>query len=92
MINRVIKFFLENKLITTILLLAFIAWGLLTSPFAWNLGDLPTDKIHVDVFHLRVFLQRVGTQLMSRTAHLVSAERGICIQQVIVIDPDGAGA
>lgn len=48
MINRIIKFFLENKLITTILLIAFVTWGLLTSPFNWDLGGLPTDKVHVD--------------------------------------------
>jgi Cu(I)/Ag(I) efflux system membrane protein CusA/SilA len=48
MINRFIKFFLENKLITIILLVGFVIWGILTSPFDWDLGDLPTDQVHVD--------------------------------------------
>ncbi len=48
MLNRVIRFFLENRLVTFIVLLSFVAWGLATSPFGWKLGILPTDPVPVD--------------------------------------------
>jgi Cu(I)/Ag(I) efflux system membrane protein CusA/SilA len=49
MINTLIKFFLENRLVTFIMLVALIAWGLVTAPFNWsqNLG-LPSDPVPVD--------------------------------------------
>jgi Cu(I)/Ag(I) efflux system membrane protein CusA/SilA len=48
MLNKTIKFFLENKLITTILLVVFIAWGVITSPFPWKIDFLPKDPVAVD--------------------------------------------
>ncbi len=48
MLNRIIRFFLENRLITFIVLIGFVAWGLSTSPFGWKLGILPRDPVPVD--------------------------------------------
>ena len=48
MLNKLIKFFLENKLVTILLLLVFIGWGLITAPFGWNTGFLPSDPVSVD--------------------------------------------
>jgi copper/silver efflux system protein len=48
MLNRTIKYFLENKLVTVLLLIAFIAWGIITAPFNWNTGFLPHDPVPVD--------------------------------------------
>lgn len=48
MLNKIIKFFLENKLVTLLLLTTFIAWGVVTSPFGWNTGFLPSDPVPVD--------------------------------------------
>jgi len=48
MLNKVIRFFLENKLITGLLLAAFIGWGLMTAPFSWDLGGFPRDRVAVD--------------------------------------------
>jgi copper/silver efflux system protein len=48
MLNSIIKYFLENRLITILILFAIIAWGLVTAPFNWNLGFLPKDPIPVD--------------------------------------------
>jgi len=48
MINRIIKFFLENKLITLLLLVLLILWGLATAPFDWNIDWLPRDAVAVD--------------------------------------------
>ncbi|UII27349.1 efflux RND transporter permease subunit [Fulvivirga maritima] len=47
MLNRIIKYFLENKLVTFLLLLALIAWGIVTAPFGWDIG-LPRDPVPVD--------------------------------------------
>ena len=48
MINRLIRFFLENKLITFLILLLIMGWGLATAPFNWNLGSFPRDPVPVD--------------------------------------------
>ncbi len=48
MINKFIKFFLENKLVTFLTLISFVAWGIVTSPFGWEVGILPSDPVPVD--------------------------------------------
>ncbi len=48
MINNVIKFFLSNKLVTVSLLLLFVLWGIVTSPFHWKNDYLPSDPVPVD--------------------------------------------
>src|SRR5690606_23801022 len=48
MFNRIIKYFLHNRLVTILLLIAMTAWGLVTAPFDWNTGFLPSDPVPVD--------------------------------------------
>lgn len=48
MLNALIKFFLENKLVTGILLVLLVAGGIITAPFNWNVGFLPRDPVAVD--------------------------------------------
>jgi Cu(I)/Ag(I) efflux system membrane protein CusA/SilA len=48
MLHKIIKYFLENKLVTALLLLVFIGWGIVTSPFNWNVAFLPKDPVPVD--------------------------------------------
>lgn len=48
MLNRIIRFFLENKLVAVLLLLLFVGWGIATAPFAWDEGWLPRDPVPVD--------------------------------------------
>ncbi|QDH79644.1 efflux RND transporter permease subunit [Echinicola soli] len=48
MLNAVIKFFLENKLVTVLLLVVLVAWGLVVVPFQWNTPFLPSDPVPVD--------------------------------------------
>jgi Cu(I)/Ag(I) efflux system membrane protein CusA/SilA len=48
MINRLIRFFLENKLVTLLFLLLILGWGIATAPFNWNLGSFPRDPVPVD--------------------------------------------
>jgi copper/silver efflux system protein len=48
MIDKILLFFLENKLITFLMLLVFIIWGIITAPFGWDTGFLPSDPVAVD--------------------------------------------
>lgn len=48
MLNSIIKFFLENKLVTVLVLLLIVAWGVVTAPFNWNVDFLPRDPVPVD--------------------------------------------
>lgn len=47
MLNSSIRFFLDNKLIASLLLVLLVVWGLVTVPFNWNL-PLPSDPVAVD--------------------------------------------
>lgn len=48
MFDRLIKYFLYNRLVTVLLLASFIGWGLVTAPFGWDIGFLPKDSVPVD--------------------------------------------
>ncbi|MDX1672013.1 MAG: efflux RND transporter permease subunit, partial [Balneolaceae bacterium] len=48
MLDKIIRFFLENKLIALLLLAGFVGWGIATAPFAWDLDFLPRDPVAVD--------------------------------------------
>ncbi len=48
MLNKFIRFFLENKLVTFIVLIVVIALGIVNSPFGWKTGFLPSDPVPVD--------------------------------------------
>ncbi|MBT8218414.1 MAG: efflux RND transporter permease subunit [Bacteroidia bacterium] len=48
MLNYIIRFFLENKLITYLLLAGCILLGLSTAPFDFGIDALPRDSVAVD--------------------------------------------
>ncbi len=48
MFNKLINYFLYNRLVSVLLLLALIGWGLVTAPFDWDTGFLPKDSVPVD--------------------------------------------
>jgi copper/silver efflux system protein len=48
MLSKLIKFFLENKLVTVLLLVLFVGWGIVTAPFNWDIDFLPRDPVPVD--------------------------------------------
>lgn len=48
MLNKIIRFFLENKLVTFLILTIFISLGIVNSPFGWDTGILPSDPVPVD--------------------------------------------
>lgn len=47
MINHIIRFFLENKLIAVLLLIGLVTWGVATAPFDWDV-PVPRDPVPVD--------------------------------------------
>ncbi|MCG2586960.1 efflux RND transporter permease subunit [Rhodohalobacter sulfatireducens] len=48
MTNKIIRFFLENKLVAVLLLLVLTGWGIATAPFDWNIDSIPRDPVPVD--------------------------------------------
>lgn len=48
LLDRVIRFCLENKLVVALLALLIVGWGLMTAPFDWDLGGLPRSPVPVD--------------------------------------------
>jgi Cu(I)/Ag(I) efflux system membrane protein CusA/SilA len=48
MLNKSIKFLIENKLISVLLLLLFLGWGIVNAPFNWETGFLPNNPVAVD--------------------------------------------
>tara|TARA_R110000787_G_scaffold8495_6_gene28708 strand:- start:6739 stop:10473 length:3735 start_codon:yes stop_codon:yes gene_type:complete len=48
MLNKSIKFLIENKLVAVLLLVLFVGWGTINSPFNWDTGFLPSNPVAVD--------------------------------------------
>jgi Cu(I)/Ag(I) efflux system membrane protein CusA/SilA len=47
-LDRLIRFFLDNKLVVYLLVLFFIGWGVLVAPFDWHIPFLPRNPVPVD--------------------------------------------
>ena len=68
MFNRLVKYFLENRLITSIFLIAFVVMGLVTMPFNLKTGFLPRDPVPVDAIpDIGENQQIVATEWMGRS-------------------------
>ncbi len=48
MLNKSIKFLIENKLVAVLMLVLFVGWGIVNAPFNWDTGILPSDPVAVD--------------------------------------------
>jgi|TARA_R110000744_G_scaffold153733_3_gene268164 Cu(I)/Ag(I) efflux system membrane protein CusA/SilA len=48
MLNKSIKFLIENKLVAILFLSLFVCWGIVSTPFNWNTGILPSNPVAVD--------------------------------------------
>ncbi|HQL80204.1 MAG TPA: efflux RND transporter permease subunit [Verrucomicrobiota bacterium] len=48
LVDRMIRFCLEQKLVVALLVLFVIAWGFLVAPFDWKLGGVPRNPVAVD--------------------------------------------
>ncbi|MGD8605485.1 MAG: efflux RND transporter permease subunit, partial [Anaerolineales bacterium] len=48
LLDHVIAYCLDNKLIVTTVLLAVVVWGVMVAPFDWNINIIPRDPVPVD--------------------------------------------
>ena len=48
MINSLIRFCLENKLVVLLFTLGLILWGVMVAPFDWKIDAIPRDPVPVD--------------------------------------------
>tara|TARA_R110002012_G_scaffold206357_3_gene376200 strand:- start:2197 stop:5943 length:3747 start_codon:yes stop_codon:yes gene_type:complete len=48
MLNKSIKFLIENKLVAVLLLVLFVGWGTVNAPFNRDTGFLPSNPVAVD--------------------------------------------
>lgn len=68
MLNKIIRFFLENKLITILLFIVFILLGTVYAPFSWHTGLLPRNPVQVDAIpDIGDNQQIVATEWMGRS-------------------------
>lgn len=68
MFNRLVRYFLDNRLITFILLIAFVVMGLVTMPFSLKTGFLPRDPVPVDAIpDIGENQQIIATEWMGRS-------------------------
>ena len=68
MFNRIVRYFLENRLITVIILIAFIIMGLVTMPFNLKTGILPRNPVPVDAIpDIGENQQIIATEWMGRS-------------------------
>lgn len=68
MFNRLVKYFLENRLVTFLFLAAFVVFGLVYSPFNWRTGFIPRDPVPVDAIpDIGENQQIVATEWMGRS-------------------------
>ena len=68
MIDGVIRFSLENKLIVLLILLAIVGWSLMVMPFDYEMSMIPRDPVPVDAIpDIGENQQIVFTQWMGRS-------------------------
>jgi len=68
MFNRLVKYFLENRLITFIFLITFVVLGMVFMPFNWKSDFFPRDPIAVDAIpDIGENQQIVATEWMGRS-------------------------
>jgi len=47
-LDKLIGFFLSNRLVVVLLVIAVVFWGIAVAPFDWQLGGFPRDPVPVD--------------------------------------------
>jgi len=76
-IDKTIRFCIENKLVVLLFMLFTIGWGLMSAPFDWELGGLPRDPMPVDAIpDIGENQQIVFTEWMGRSPQDVEDQIG----------------
>ncbi len=77
LIDKTIRFCIENKLVVALFMLFTIGWGLMSAPFDWELGGLPRDPMPVDAIpDIGENQQIVFTEWMGRSPQDVEDQIG----------------
>ncbi|OFY69295.1 MAG: cation transporter [Bacteroidetes bacterium RIFCSPLOWO2_12_FULL_37_12] len=67
MLNKIIRYFLENRFIAILILLGFIGWGIANAPFNWKMNWFPKDPVPVDAIpDIGENQQIISTEWMGR--------------------------
>ena len=48
LLDRIILFCLENKLVVILFLILAVSWGIMVAPFDWDIGSIPRSPVPVD--------------------------------------------
>jgi copper/silver efflux system protein len=77
LLDGIIRFCLDNKLVVAMLVLAIIGWGVLVAPFDWEVGGLPRNPVPVDAIpDIGENQQIVFTEWMGRSPQDVEDQIG----------------
>ncbi|GAB5444695.1 MAG: efflux RND transporter permease subunit [Fuerstiella sp.] len=77
LLDGVIRFCLNNKLVVGLLVLAIVGWGVLVAPFDWDVGGLPRNPVPVDAIpDIGENQQIVFTEWMGRSPQDVEDQIG----------------
>lgn len=67
MLNKIIRYFLENRLVAFLVLFTFIGLGITNAPFQWDTGWYPRDPVPVDAIpDIGENQQIIATEWMGR--------------------------
>ncbi|MFI4848967.1 MAG: efflux RND transporter permease subunit [Gimesia chilikensis] len=76
-LEKVIWFSLNNKLVVSLLVIAILGWGAMVAPFDWDLGGLPRSPVPVDAIpDIGENQQIVFSQWMGRSPQDVEDQIG----------------
>jgi len=76
-LDRIILFCLNNKLVVTLIVIGILLWGVMVAPFDWDLGGIPRDPIPVDAIpDIGENQQIVFTKWMGRSPQDVEDQIG----------------
>jgi len=68
MVDRIIRFCLENKLVVALVVIAILVWGVMVAPFDWEVPVLPRSPVSVDAIpDIGAVQQIVFTDWMGRS-------------------------
>jgi Cu(I)/Ag(I) efflux system membrane protein CusA/SilA len=68
MLHKIISYFIDNRIITVLLLVVLVMWGVSVAPFDWHGGILPHDPVPVDAIpDIGENQQIVATEWMGRS-------------------------
>ncbi len=77
LIDKTIRFCIENKLVVFLFMMFTVGWGLMSAPFDWDLGGLPRDPMPVDAIpDIGENQQIVFTEWMGRSPQDVEDQIG----------------